>query len=792
MATPVTRRSLTYSAVCRLLSYATTDYGTVLAECKQQGNACYKKKQYEQAVQHYMHALDKSPFNVAVLANLAQTSLRLEHLDDAVEFSTRALFIHPQHVKALSRRAAALYRQKQWKDAAADVEKALGLEPGNADLVEQHSVIVGDYEDALAESELSAALALKRATNDDERVSVEELRFVADLLKRMNESLPAGDDDNQVQDEAESERDTGHDTNKSSLVKPAWVAYELLLPFLERNESVRTFVRTSGELTKLCDRLADITEPETFVKTLRDDTDQQLIVTAMINCVAAAIRSCSRNQVVTFQHVRFRKHILGVLEDMGRVGDCDRIKAESTVENAATAVPWSTLASVLRFVDEAVELKSWKRAVGSSQAVVRTLLALLQSPPAIVTTTASGHTSPTISSQVPTPLDLQSLQHTVLAASGICFTISGDDHGLREFAHDAVKSVQVAAAALSHWQRLDARAVPNLLGFITNLSTVDAFRAALELPAAMCDDRPLALCLTRDLLDIASSGVRQASAVDVSCAERALAALLNLSFDPTSRIRHALFTGDTVTTLEIILSVTTLDNCEQLQLIHSRAVSLLCRLHAVAPIDAVFGSQDLNYKCVMRFSPEALHTVAQLTHRNLLELLYQTCRQTLSTTANSSNADTSRPSEAWQLSAHIWCHVGWCARDPSVRSFLREKCASSAMLQAIALANGQAASGYRGPDASARERLVGNMVKVLIALHADCATQDTTVFATNASLKTLVEALKRLPDGPARKNVAVLLAKLCQNSDPSVKETVRALRGIEMMLTVSQSLEKRR
>ncbi|TYZ66999.1 hypothetical protein PybrP1_003001, partial [[Pythium] brassicae (nom. inval.)] len=424
-------------------------------KCKQLGNACYKKKQYEQATQHYMQALDKTPFNVAVLTNLSQSCLRLEQLDDAVEFSTRALFIHPQHVKALSRRAAALHLQKQWKDAAADMEKAIGLEPENPDLIEQHSIVVGDYEDALAQSELDAALALKSPRNDGERASVEELRFVAELLKRMDEPvLPAGDG-NQTP-ESGSERHAGHAAGNKSLVTPAWIAYELLLPFLERNESVRTLVRTSGELTKLCDRLAATTESEIFVDTLRDDTDQQLIVNAMINCAAAAMRSCPRNQVVMYRHARFRKRILSVLEDIGGGGDCKRLEAESAAGYTVAAVPWSTLASILRCVDEAVELKSWKRAVGSCRAALRALLELIQlspSPPTI-----SAHSSRRIASQVPTTTaDLQSLQHTVLAASGICFTISGNDHGIREFRHDAARNVQAIAVGISHWQRLDAR-----------------------------------------------------------------------------------------------------------------------------------------------------------------------------------------------------------------------------------------------------------------------------------------------------------------------------------------------
>ncbi|KAJ0404370.1 hypothetical protein P43SY_001490 [Pythium insidiosum] len=56
-----------------------------LKEC---GNRCYKKRDYEAAIKAYMNALEKAPFNVAVLTNIAQCYLRLDALDDSAEFST--------------------------------------------------------------------------------------------------------------------------------------------------------------------------------------------------------------------------------------------------------------------------------------------------------------------------------------------------------------------------------------------------------------------------------------------------------------------------------------------------------------------------------------------------------------------------------------------------------------------------------------------------------------------------------------------------------------------------------
>ncbi|KAG7395878.1 hypothetical protein PHYBOEH_003082 [Phytophthora boehmeriae] len=164
---------------------------------KQKGNRCYKKKLYEDAITSYMEALSVSPFNVAVLANIAQCYLRLERLSDCIEFCTRTLYIDAGYVKALSRRATALHQQKKLKEAADDMRKALALDKENADIVEQHSIIVGDYEDSVTNSNIERALQLISGNNiprgDISDVlpcstsSIEELRFSLELLKKMDE-----------------------------------------------------------------------------------------------------------------------------------------------------------------------------------------------------------------------------------------------------------------------------------------------------------------------------------------------------------------------------------------------------------------------------------------------------------------------------------------------------------------------------------------------------------------------------------------------------------------------------
>lgn len=717
-----------------------------------------------------MKALDASPFSVAVLANLAQCYLRLQDLDDAVEFSTRALFIDPDHVKALSRRAAARHLQQQWREAADDMERALKLEPTNEDVVEQHSIIVGDYDDSVTQQQLNAAMAPGSKSSSASSTTADELRFVAELLQRMDgDSVASKRETNQEETADEA----------TALVRPMWIAYELLLPLLERNDSVRTLLRTSGELRKLYSRMVAVFTTERVVETLSRDHNQELIVNAMLACATAAMASCPRNQIVMFQDAPFRKHMLTMLTTAVGPQPIDRSS------DAVSVLPWSTQASMLQFFDEAVELKSWKRLVAATPAALRVLLSLLP-----LARDKSTTASPTSERRT---VESRAQERLVLSASSVCVTLSSDEHTLREFANNARACAQSIAQALEHVTatRGDSRVVVNVLGFLTNLSTLEAFRAAAD------SDDVTTRSLTPTLLRIAlDSAVAAVKTRDATAPERSLAALLNLSFHPNARVRQDLLACGTVPMLTSILQTMTPEAYTVQALTLSRAVGLLCRLHAVVPTDAVQTTQcSSSNNEDTSYSTAVIETAKQLVHSDVLDELYRVCLQALST-ASSPSAVSAPPSETWQLCAQIWCHVGWCVHAPSVRTYLRDKRALHAILETVRLANAQA-GGYRSASASpapsdstsARERLVGNAVKVLITLQSERKDDDLKVFAKPAHLATLVAALQALPDGLARKNVAILLAKLCQ-ADARVKDEVRKLRGIEMMLSVSQSLQQ--
>jgi hypothetical protein len=662
-----------------------------------------------------MEALNASPFNAAVLANIAQCCLRLDQLDDCVEFCTRTLFVDENHVKALSRRATAWHRQKKLKEAASDMRRAFALDAENADIIEQHSIIVGDYEDSVTNSELDAALKETRpGTLTLGPSAIEELRFSLELFNKMDE---------QTEDE------------QRRCVQDAWVAYDLLLPFVERNEHVRAKFRTSGEMDKLCDRLVHALEtPESGV----DDRDssrqrtEQAATSAMLNCAAAAVADTPRNQVVMFRHAAFRKRVLASFGALAKT--------------SASGTRWMVLASLVRFLEQAVDSKSWKNAMMSSEEMLPSLFAALRLR--IDDTNVPG-------------TERASRAAVALAASSICFTLSSDNAGIQAFTSSGGDCLAAVAEALEmNRSSKDAASLRNVLGFMTNLSTARALREAAE--SNNCEDTRRKV--VHVLLQIAQNGAH-----DSTCTERALGALLNLSCMEASQVRtHDLVEFGAVDAVERILTHASASTFSASTLVLSRAASLLCRLHAACR--ATKGE-----------------AFARLTSAELVVKLYAVCEH-----ANASfrGEKAAVPDELWQLCAQVWCHLGWCAHVASVRAFLREKRAVELLPQVIALANAHKVYGRPSGETTACERLVGNVVKVLIAMQSDKDPGDAEAFRKKASLAVLVRALQELPDGLARKNVAILLAKMCQ-ADAQVKKEVRGLRGIEMMLSVSQSLKDR-
>jgi tetratricopeptide (TPR) repeat protein len=101
---------------------------------KKFGNAYFKRKDFKQAMGHYMTALDLDNFKVPLLTNIAQVHLKNENYDQVLEFCKRAIYVDKKCIKAYSRRAKVHIVKKDYAAAMKDLSKAVEIEPDNHDL----------------------------------------------------------------------------------------------------------------------------------------------------------------------------------------------------------------------------------------------------------------------------------------------------------------------------------------------------------------------------------------------------------------------------------------------------------------------------------------------------------------------------------------------------------------------------------------------------------------------------------------------------------------------------------
>jgi len=179
------------------------------ARLRKEGNEHYKRKRFQRAVLFYHECLKLCPFDVAVLTNIAQCQWKLRDVEQTIEFASRALFVEPNHVKALCRRAAALSASEQFDRAVEDLDRASVAAPDNASVTAQRLRLRRAIEDAsIADDDAvedttiaSFATAIREARDDRilaiapavratlrrdprEQIRLRKLGVVAALLKR--------------------------------------------------------------------------------------------------------------------------------------------------------------------------------------------------------------------------------------------------------------------------------------------------------------------------------------------------------------------------------------------------------------------------------------------------------------------------------------------------------------------------------------------------------------------------------------------------------------------------------
>ena len=105
-----------------------------LTRTKNEGNAAFKAKDYQKAVQLYTQGLVIDPnnkdTNSKLRQNRAQAHLALKNYNDAIEDCTEALRLDPSYTKAFRIRAKAYGAAGDWEEAVRDYKSVAESNPG--------------------------------------------------------------------------------------------------------------------------------------------------------------------------------------------------------------------------------------------------------------------------------------------------------------------------------------------------------------------------------------------------------------------------------------------------------------------------------------------------------------------------------------------------------------------------------------------------------------------------------------------------------------------------------------
>lgn len=99
---------------------------------KEQGNAAFKAKDYNLAVQHYTAALTENGNDHTILGNRAAAYHNLSKFQEALSDANKCIEIKPDWSKGYQRKAMAQQALGQMKEAIENYEKGVELDPSNA------------------------------------------------------------------------------------------------------------------------------------------------------------------------------------------------------------------------------------------------------------------------------------------------------------------------------------------------------------------------------------------------------------------------------------------------------------------------------------------------------------------------------------------------------------------------------------------------------------------------------------------------------------------------------------
>lgn len=140
-------------------------------QCKELGNAAYKKKEFEDALKHYNEALQHDPTDITYYNNIAAVYFEQKNYDECIKQCEKGIEIGRENradfkliSKALSRTGNAYRKMEQWKMAKTFYEKSL-----SEYRTPEVKTLLSEMEKKIKEEELKAYIDPARAEEEKEK-----------------------------------------------------------------------------------------------------------------------------------------------------------------------------------------------------------------------------------------------------------------------------------------------------------------------------------------------------------------------------------------------------------------------------------------------------------------------------------------------------------------------------------------------------------------------------------------------------------------------------------------------
>ncbi|KAK0050301.1 stress-induced-phosphoprotein 1 [Biomphalaria pfeifferi] len=128
---------------------------------KEKGNEAFKEGKYPLAVQHYTEAIKRNPEDAKLYSNRAACYTKLMEFPMALKDSEECIRLDPKFIKGYLRKGAVLLAMKEPTKATFAYQKALDLDPNNAEALD------GYRKALMAESEDPEAVKQKAMSNPE-------------------------------------------------------------------------------------------------------------------------------------------------------------------------------------------------------------------------------------------------------------------------------------------------------------------------------------------------------------------------------------------------------------------------------------------------------------------------------------------------------------------------------------------------------------------------------------------------------------------------------------------------